>query len=316
MFTLFKKRDFSANFSDTITFFRTFGKNYFKNYFTINGIFLLILVVLIYFISKIYMQVIFSSIGNPNKTPDFLMYYFSNNVFLIVGVGIFFVLLTVFLSLLNITYPIIYLQLIEKKGDNNFTLNEIITAIKENIGRLLLFFLGLIFIITPLIIIAFVILFLMCFILIGIPLILIFFPTIMSWISLSYYEFIVKKIGFFEALKNGFSLVKQQFWTTIGTTFIMIVLVQIIQGFITMIPYIIGVVLMLVSTSNPEVSQNDKLSGISVFMAIIMVFSVLMSYIFNNFIIINQDLIYYSLREENENVTTKSDIDLIGTESE
>lgn len=316
MFTLFKKRDFSANFSDTITFFRTFGKNYFKNYFTINGIFLLILVVLIYFISKIYMQVIFSSIGNPNKTPDFLMNYFSNNVFLIVGVGIFFVLLTVFLSLLNITYPIIYLQLIEKKGDNNFTLNEIITAIKENIGRLLLFFLGLIFIITPLIIIAFVILFLMCFILIGIPLILIFFPTIMSWISLSYYEFIVKKIGFFEALKNGFSLVKQQFWTTIGTTFIMIVLVQIIQGFITMIPYIIGVVLMLVSTSNPEVSQNDKLSGISVFMAIIMVFSVLMSYIFNNFIIINQDLIYYSLREENENVTTKSDIDLIGTESE
>lgn len=316
MFTLFKKRDFSANFSDTITFFRSFGKNYFKNYFTINGIFLLILVVLIYFISKIYMQVIFSSIGNPNKTPDFLMNYFSNNVFLIVGVGIFFVLLTIFLSLLNITYPIIYLQLIEKKGDNNFTLNEIITAIKENIGRLLLFFLGLIFIITPLIIVAFVILFLMCFILIGIPLILIFFPTIMSWISLSYYEFIVKKVGFFEALKNGFSLVKQQFWTTIGTTFIMIVLVQIIQGFITMIPYIIGIVLMLVSTSNPEVSQNDKLSGMSVFMAIIMVFSVLMSYIFNNFLIINQGLIYYSLREENENVTTKSDIDLIGTESE
>ena len=316
MFTLFKKRDFSANFSDTITFFKSFGKNYFKNYFTINGIFLLILVVLIYFISKIYMQVIFSSIGNPNKTPDFLINYFNNNVFLIVGVGIFFVLLTIFLSLINITYPIIYLQLIEKKGDNNFTLNEIITAIKENIGRLLLFFLGLIFIITPLIIVAFVILILMCFILIGIPLILIFFPTIMSWISLSYYEFIVKKVGFFDSLKNGFSLVKQQFWTTIGTTFLMIVLVQIIQGFITMIPYIIGIVAMLVSTKDPEISQNDKLSGMSVFMAIIMVFSVLMSYIFNNFLIINQGLIYYSLREENENVTTKSDIDLIGTESE
>lgn len=316
MFTLFKKRDFSANFSDTITFFRTFGKNYFKNYFTINGIFLLILVVLIYFISKIYMQVIFSSIGNPNKTPDFLMNYFNNNVFLIVGVGIFFVLLTLFLSLLNITYPIIYLQLIEKKGDNNFTLNEIIIAIKENIGRLLLFFLGLIFIITPLMLVVFVILILMCFILIGIPLILIFFPTIMSWISLSYYEFIIKKVGFFQALKNGFSLVKQQFWTTIGTTFLMIVLVQIIQGFITMIPYIIGIVVMLVSTSNPEVSQNDKLSGMSVFMAIIMVFSVLISYIFNNFLIINQGVIYYSLREENENVTTKNDIDLIGTESE
>ncbi len=316
MFTLFKKRDFSANFSDTITFFRTFGKNYFKNYFTINGIFLLILVVLIYFISKIYMQVIFSSIGNPNKTPDFLMNYLNNNVFLIVGVGIFFVLLTLFLSLLNITYPIIYLQLIEKKGDNNFTLNEIIIAIKENIGRLLLFFLGLIFIITPLMLVVSVILILMCFILIGIPLILIFFPTIMSWISLSYYEFIVKKVGFFEALKNGFSLVKQQFWTTIGTTFLMIVLVQIIQGFITMIPYIIGIILLFVSTKDPEVSQNDKLSGMSVFMAIIMVFSVLISYIFNNFLIINQGIIYYSLREENENVTTKNDIDLIGTESE
>jgi uncharacterized membrane protein len=53
-----------------------------------------------------------------------------------------------------------------------------------------------------------------------------------------------------------------------------------------------------------------------IIIAVIMVFSVLLSYIFNNFILINQGLIYYSLQEEKENNSTKSQIDLIGTDIE
>jgi hypothetical protein len=317
MFDLYKKRDFSAYFSDTIAFFRSFGKHYFKNYFTINGIFLLILVVLIYFISKIYMETIFSSIGNQNGNADYLLSYFNENAFLIIGVFLFFVLLLVLLSLLNITYPIVYLQLIEKTGGAKFSINEIITGIKENIGRLFLFFIGSIFVITPILILLFGILVLLCFIIIGIPLFFIAIPSVISWLSLSYYEFIIKKVSFFTALGNGFQLVKQDFWTTIGTTFLMAMLLQIIQGFITMIPYVIGVAYMLVSTQNTN-NENNNLqnSGVSVLFAAIMVLSILMSYFFNNFQLVNQGLIYYSLREQNENNSTKSQIDLIGTEIE
>ena len=75
---------------------------------------------------------------------------------------------------------------------------------------------------------------------------------------------------------------------------------------------------MFTSTQNLQEtgSQTDTFSTMGILLAVIMVFSVLLSYIFNNFILINQGLIYYGLQEEKENNSTKSQIDLIGTEIE
>lgn len=318
MFELYKKRDLSANFSDTTAFFKAFGKHYFKNYFVINGIFLMILVVLIYFISKVYMELIFSGISNSQNNPNYLMAYFSNNMALIAGGFIITFLLIVILSMLNISFPVIYLRLVEKTNGNDFSTQEIISGLKSNIGKMIVFFLGALFIIMPLAFIVFGLLFLLCFILIGIPLLFIALPAFISWISLSYYEYILKDVGYFTALANGFRLVKQQFWISVGTTFIMLMLTQIIQGFITMIPYIISMIWMFTSTQNLQEtgSQTDTFSTMGILLAVIMVFSVLLSYIFNNFILINQGLIYYGLQEEKENNSTKSQIDLIGTDIE
>ena len=140
----------------------------------------------------------------------------------------------------------------------------------------------------------------------------------MSWITISYYQFILKDVGFFTALSNGFSLVKQQFWTIVGTSFLMMLLVQIIQGFITMIPYVLSLIWMFVSTQDiqSQTSRTDTFSTMGIIIAVIMVFSVLLSYIFNNFILVNQGLIYYSLQEEKENNSSKSQIDLIGSDIE
>ena len=318
MFELYKKRDLSANFSDTTTFFKTFGKHYFKNYFVINGIFLMILVVLIYFISKVYMELIFSGITNMQNNPNYLMAYFNNNMALIFVGFIVTFLLIVILSMLNISFPVIYLKLYEKTNTNHFTTQEIINGLKANVGKMIVFFLGCLFIIMPLAIIIFGLLFLLCFILVGIPLIFIIGSAFMSWITLSYYEYILKDVGFFKALANGFRMVKQQFWTIVGTTFLMMMLVQIIQGFITMIPYVLSMIWMFVSTQDiqAQTSKADTFSTMGIIIAVIMVFSVLLSYVFNNFILINQGLIYYSLQEENENNSTKSQIDLIGTDFE
>lgn len=318
MFELYKKRDLSANFSDTTTFFKSFGKHYFKNYLVINGMFLMILVVLIYFISRIYMEAMFSNLSNVNRNPNFVIDLFYNNISLVVGGFIITFLLIVMLSMLNISFPVIYLKLYEKANNNDFSTQEIINGLKQNIGKMTVFFLGFLFIIMPLSFIIFGLLFLLCFILIGIPLMVIVVSAFVSWITLSYYEYILKNTGFFSALSAGFGLVKQQFWTIVGTTFLMMMLVQIIQGFITMIPYVLSMIWMFVSTNNLQNtgSQTDTFSTMGIIIAVIMVFSVLLSYIFNNFILINQGLIYYSLQEENENNTTKSQIDLIGSDFE
>ena len=318
MFELYKKRDLSANFSDTTAFFKTFGKHYFKNYFVINGIFLMVLVVLIYFISKIYMEVLFSGITNMQNNPNYLMAYFNNNMQLIIGGFSLTFLLIVILSMLNISFPVIYLKLFEKNNSNNFSTQEIMGGLKANIGKMVVFLLGSMFILLPLAFIVLGFLFLLCFILIGIPLLIIVGFAFMSWITLSYYEYLLKDVGFFTALSNGFRLVKQQFWTTVGTTFLMMMLVQIIQGFITMIPYALSLIWMFVSTQDiqTQTSRTDTFSTMGIILAVVMVFSVLLSYIFNNFILVNQGLIYYGLQEEKENNSTKSQIDLIGTDLE
>jgi MFS family permease len=227
-------------------------------------------------------------------------------------------LLIVILSMLNISFPVIYFKLFEKTNDDTFSTQEIISGLKSTIGKMIIFLLGSIFILLPLAIIVFGILVVLCMILIGIPLLFIVGPAFISWISLSYYEYILKDVGYFTALSNGFNLVKQQFWTTVGTTFLMMILIQIIQGFITMIPYVISMIWMFTSTKNLQEtnSQTETLSTMGILIAVIMVFSVLLSYIFNNFILVNQGLIYFGLQEENENHTTKSQIDLIGTDIE
>ncbi|WP_348813636.1 hypothetical protein [Flavobacterium maritimum] len=316
MFVLFKKRGFSEYISDTITFFKTFGKHYFKNYFIINGGFLLILMVLIYFIFKVYWEVIFSSLENPNA--NYLESYFADNAALFIGSLLLFVTLAVILSLLNFAFPVLYLQLIEKNNGNNFTTSDLIMSLKENFGRLLIFFLGFAFIIIPAMMVVFVLTFLMIFILIGIPLLFIIGPAFLAWMTLSFHDYLIQKTGFFESLKNGFNLVKQQFWVIVGTTFIMALLIQIIQGILSIIPYFIGIIFIF-TTGNSSGFDNpnmENLSAMGILMAVVMVLSIVLSYFFNNFLIINQGLIYYSLREENENNTPKSQIDLIGSESE
>lgn len=318
MFELYKKRDLSANFSDTTTFFKTFGKHYFKNYFIINGVFLMLLVVLIYFFAKVYMEVIFSGISNPQNSPNFMMAYFNDNLPLIVGGFIVALFLIIILSMLSISFPVVYFKLLERTNDDSFSTKEIISGLRHNIGKMISFFFGSIFILFPIAIIVFGLLVLLCFILIGIPLLFIVGPAFLSWITLSYYDYTLKDVGYFTALKNGFILVKQQFWIVVGTTFLMLMLVQIVQGIITVIPYVISMIWMFTSTQNLHESgpQTNAFSTLGILFSVIFVLSVLLSYFFNNFFVVNQGLIYYGLQEEKENNSTKSQIDLIGTDIE
>lgn len=320
MFQLFKKRTFGDLISDTITFFKSYGKHYFKSYFAINGIFIAILVVAIYFIMRIYMDFIFSmsTMVNQNNNPESMLEsYFNDNLPLFIGSIIVILFLSLLVTLINFAYPVIYMDLLNKAKGNDFGTKEILTELKKHAGKLLLYAIASVFILMPIMMIVMIIVFALIFIIIGIPLLFIVMPALMCWIGLSFFDYLTTESGYFGSLQNGFSLLKQKFWTTIGTTVVILIMIQVAQGIITMVPYMIGMASMFTTLQNPEAVQTGEIfKGMSLVFSLVMVLSVLLGLICHNFQFVNQGLIYYSLREETEENGSHSDIDLIGADSE
>lgn len=312
MFELFKKRDFGDYVSDTFGFFRATGKHYLKNYFTICGILLMVLAVLSFFLFQLYFN-FFLNLGRNNNNFTFIQNFTENNAALIIIGAVFIFLFIVLLSMLTYSIPVIYMDLYAKNNGNNFETKDILVEFKANFGRILIFFLGLIFIITPLLILLFVLLVLLCFILIGIPLLLFAIPTAVSWVSLSFYEYLNHDRSFFKAFGCGFRHIKNQFFPNVGSLMIMYIIVQITMSVFTMIPYIFGMASVITSTRD-NYAESDPFSAVKIMLTIIMVVSILMSYILNNLLLINQGLVYYSRREYDENISSKDSIDLIGSE--
>ena len=178
---------------------------------------------------------------------------------------------------------------------------------------MLIFFIASLFVITPILIIVFILLFLLVFIIIGIPLLLFAIPTVFSWIALSYYEYINFDKGYFEALSDGFSKMKSQYFPIVGSLMLIYIIIQVTMTVFTMIPYAIGMISMFTSLEqNP--GSTDGLATFGIMMSIVMVITILMSYILNNLMLINQGLAHYSRRENDENIMAQDSIDLIGRE--
>ncbi len=309
-FTLYKKRDFSACISDTISFFKTFGSSYFKNYITINGGFLIVLIAIMYFVSKVYFKLLFSNSGNLQQS--FIFDYFNENKTLLLGIFVLLISAIIAITIITVSYPIVYLKLLTQNNNDNFSTSDIIEIIKQNAVRLLLFFLGLGFIVMPLLLIPFFILGLLCVIIIGFPLLLIFLVAVLSWIHLSLFDFVTEQTSFFTALKNGYKLLKQRFWNNIGVTLVVFLIFYVIQISITTIPYFLGLSSSLL-TSNPAQIMNSETGYVISFIYIV---STVLSALFGNVFIINQGIIYYSLKDETGNHSMENEINQIGLDNE
>ncbi len=316
MITLFKKRTFSDLLSDSFNFFKLEGKHFFKNYFIVNGIFLLLLIVLSYFLFQVYFEALTSGMAsNGNSGYNFAEKLFNNNFGLIVGGAIFFGVLMLFITLLNFAYPVIYLKLYEKNNGNNFQISDIVKELKSKIGKMFLFFLISLVTVLPLIVILFLVLILLSFVLIGIPLLIISFPLLFSLMSLSLYEYINNDKGFFSAIRKAFEYIFKEFWPIVGSTLIMYVIIQTVMTIISMIPYFIGMI-SIFSTIEENPNSQETFSALGILMIVIFIISILSNYILHNLLMINQGMIYYSIREKIEHKTSFTDIDSIGTHFE
>jgi hypothetical protein len=312
MFQLYKKRDFSQLIGDTFSFFKLEGKNYFKSYFIINGGILLLLVVILYFFMKAFIDGTFAATqtGNSNYIND-MMYSNMTNFVLF---GIFFVILISLASIINYSYPILYFKLIEEEKER--TTEAIFSLLKQKFGKAIIFYLLSLVVIFPLLLIVFGITFFLIFILIGIPIIIILVPAVTSWITLTYYQYITSEDDYFKAIGKAFEMVKAKFWPIIGSTVIIFVIMQVVMGVITMIPYFIGIASIMTNPQNIEADPNGYVSTITILMTTIFILSIILNYVMQNLLLVNQGIIFYSIKETEGNISIRNDIDSIGTHEE
>jgi len=316
MFQLYKKRNFNELVGDTFSFFKLYGRHYFRNYLIVNGGFVLILLILVFFLFKVFYEGTLSGLSNGAPGNQFDS-FIAENFPLFLSLGGLSAILLLIISLISYLYPVVYLDLLSRKKD--FDTAEITQVVKTKIGKVLLFFILSMFTALPLIALAFMLSFALVFILIGIPLMLLLIPAAGSWLSLSFYNYISTDDDYFVSLSKAFQMMKIKFWSIIGSTFVMYLIVQAIVGTISMVPYIIGVASVFTTLEDPGAINPDSSNPFSFFvimMLLVFVLSVVLNFFMQNLLLINNGVIYYSIREESENNNPKSEIDLIGTQSE
>ncbi len=321
MFQLYKKRSFGDMISDTFSFLKSTGKHFFKNYFTVTGIFLLILLVLSYFVFNVYFQFAFSSIGTTFGN-DPMESAFGDNIGMIILVFALFFIVLIFISLLNYSFPVSYFRLYEKhRQTTNFTSRDIIDEMKATSGKLIVFFfttvavfVGIIFVLG-MIMGIFATISTVLMLLVVVPLIFIGIPFLYIWLTQTLYHQLNSDDGIIANLGKGWNGFMSNFWSILGSTVIIYVIITILGYIVTMIPYIFGIAQMFgMGTSDNPLTDEATMPFFGVMMTITTLLSILTSFITYNLLFINQGVIYYSSVEQKENRAPQSEIDLIGVE--
>lgn len=305
MFKLYRLRDFSALINDSFSFFKFHGKNYFKNYFIINGGILVVIALLAYLATN----VIFTSIGDLNSpgAQEMLLDYFDNNLWYFIGVGGVIFLLLMILSLLNYSYPVLYLKTLQ--NNQKPTVKDILTLLKSKAGKIILFPIASLISFIPLFTIIALISAFFIMTIIGIPVACIIIAAMASWMMLSFYDNITTDNGFFTSFSKGITMLTNRFWQNVGVTIIIAIVVFCTNLFFSLIPELLLKFTLLTETTD--------ISSVSVIIAIIStILSVFISYLLTNLTVISQGMIYYSYEESVHNNSLDSEIDLIGGKSE
>lgn len=314
----YKKRDFGAFISDTFLFFKENGRNYFKNYLLINGLLLILLVFIFVFgYRELFSQMLGSNTGGQNYY--FEAYFQQNSTMLILISSIVFILFLA-VTMVSYSYPILYMKRLSETGNKNIKADEILSDLKNNTGRSVKFFFGLVFIIAPLAMIIFGISFMLIVLLIGFFLLILLGPAMMNVINFLMFDYFHTKKGFFESLsyavraqfsyKHGRE--KSPFWKYWGSTAVIYLMIQMISGVFTFIPLLLVMGGMYTVPQN-GVDDNPFQGTMGVLFFIIYGISILVSFIMINVVFINAGLQYYDSRTDLHRNVDLSEIDTIGT---
>ncbi|MDV4129378.1 hypothetical protein CMT25_04380 [Elizabethkingia anophelis] len=308
----YKKRDFGALVSDTLNFFKLYGKNYFKNYLTLNGGIIILLVVVIVIGFGDFFKQAFGS--NTNGEAYLFQDYFQQNQGLLIGASVLSIVLIILLSLISYSFPVLYMKRLAETGNSKVTMNEMIEDMKKNLKKFFIFFIGSVFILTPLFIFAFIISSFLMIILIGFLLILACIPVMVNIINFTLFNMYNTNDGFFSSIGKAFRIqFSKDFWKYIGSTFIIYLLINVVTTIFAFIPmmFLYGYILTTVSTT-PDAIGSDS-SFFMILMAIVYAVSIACTIVLNNLINVNAGFMYYDSRTDLHRNVTFSEIDTIGS---
>ena len=229
MMQFYKKRDFGALISDTFNFVKLYGKNYFKNYFVINGLLIILMAVLVFFGFKNFFSLIFEGIGGGNSAS--IGRYFLENIMQIIFTSLFIFLVFILISVVNYSYPVLYLKRLTETGNKNIAVDEIMSDVKKNIGKIFKLFLGFVFIVFPLYLAVYGLSYTVTYRIQGLSFLLLIFltPVMTNVVNFLIYDYFNRGKGFFSslsyAIRSQFSYQqynqKSPFWKYWGTTMIL-----------------------------------------------------------------------------------------------
>ncbi|APY09274.1 hypothetical protein BWZ20_13610 [Winogradskyella sp. J14-2] len=309
---LYKSRSFGEYFQDTFSFLRQNGKHLYKNFFIINGIFILILLVLGYFFSNFYTEVVFGGLTNNNTNA--IEDYMNQNATTVVVFVLLFVTIGLVSAVISYAFVPIYLKLYAKNDGKHFNASDIITEYKANTGNIIIYLLCAILVAIPILIIAGIVSFVLAITIIGFLLL----PLVLGAVSLFYQgtlmEYIENKKSIWASFGYSWTLMSSKFWAAIGCVGLFFLMSYIVQNIIVMIPYFIFIVDMFTNIESGTVATSQEISkSATVMLVLIFLLSYLLGLFLNIIVQINQGIVFYSLKEDAENINTKSDIDFIGS---
>ena len=316
MMQFYKKRDFGALISDTFNFVKLYGKNYFKNYFVINGLLIILMAVLVFFGFKNFFSLIFEGIGGNSAS---IGRYFLENIVQIIFTSLFIFLVFILISVVNYSYPVLYLKRLTETGNKNIAVDEIMSDVKKNIGKIFKLFLGFVFIIIPLYLAVYGLSYTVTYRIQGLYFLLFVFltPVMTNVVNFLIYDYFNREKGFFSslsyAIRSQFSYQqynqKSPFWKYWGTTMILYILQQVVAYALAFILVFI-IILSLGLSLNMSSAETFYITlGLTV-MAYPLI--IIISLIMSNFISLCSGLMYYDSRTDLHREMDLTEIDSIG----
>ncbi|MEJ4087332.1 hypothetical protein [Galbibacter orientalis] len=307
---LYKSRSFGDFFSDTFTFLKENGKHFYKNYFIINGIFIIPLMVMIFFFFRFYNNIIFSDFTTGSGDP--FTNYIDENIGTVLIFGSLFFILGLLLGVINYAYTPIYFLLFEKHGGKNFTKNDLINELKTQLGKIFIFLLAGFLIAIPTFIATLIICGILAVTIIGIPLLLIVFAWLAQFYFIAFIAYLQTDKGVFDCFSYSFNLSFKKFWSANGCVALFYIIIQTVQTIITIIPYSFLIGSFVLGAENGSNTNEQTLTAITL-MTITYMVAFFINLIMVTVLQMNESIIYFSLKEETENINTKSVIDEIGS---
>lgn len=314
MFQLYKSRDFGAFFQDTFAFLRLHGKHFFKNFIIVNGFFMIIIVTLTYYFYKFYQDTVLNSLV-LNQNGDAIADYFNENLGTVILFGSIGFFIFIIASIFNYAFTPIYFKLYDRHRGANFESKEIFDELKANIEKIIIYIFASIPVGFLAMIVVFILTFILAITIIGIPLILFVIAVFTMFFHAALLEYLNTDKGVFECFGYGLNMCFQKFFPAMGAIAVFFIMIYVLQLAVGIVQFIITSILGITTLSDPSSFETvtDTSSFQFVVLFIFQIFSYLFGLLTSAISQVNQAVIYYSLKEERENIHTKSTIDEIGS---